>query len=59
MADMEKIRFGKTILIGSLFVLLVVIVDPIRVMVSQGSSLTSDYSTGAAFFYFFLLVILN
>ena len=56
---MEKIRFGKTILIGSLFVLLVVIVDPIRVMVSQGSSLTSDYSTGAAFFYFFLLAILN
>lgn len=56
---MEKIRFWKSVLIGSVFSLLIVVVDPIRVLVSKGASLTSDYSIGAAFFYFFLIVIAN
>ncbi|MCD6408096.1 hypothetical protein J7L87_03495 [bacterium] len=56
---MEKIRFWKSVLIGSIFSLLIVVVDPMRVLISKGASLTSDYSIGAAFFYFFLIILVN
>lgn len=55
----QTVRFGKTVIIGCVFVLLIVIFDPIRVILSKGASLTSDYSIGAAFFYFFLIILIN
>lgn len=56
---MEKIKYWRGILIGSIFSFIICFIDPIRVAVSKGASLTSDYSIGAAFFYFFIIVLIN
>jgi len=56
---MEKIKYWRGLLIGAVFSFIICFVDPIRVMVTKGASMTSDYSIGAAFFYFFVIVIIN
>ncbi|MCM8820702.1 MAG: hypothetical protein NC932_01970, partial [Candidatus Omnitrophica bacterium] len=56
---MEKVKYWRALVIGGLFSFIICFVDPIRVMVSKGASMTSDYSIGAAFFYFFIIVLIN
>ncbi|MCM8803747.1 MAG: hypothetical protein NC833_00635 [Candidatus Omnitrophica bacterium] len=54
-----EIKLWRSFLIGGFFSFIICFVDPIRVLVSKGASLTSDYSIGAAFFYFFIIVVIN
>lgn len=56
---MEKVKYWKALVIGGIFSFIICFVDPMRVMISKGASMTSDYSIGAAFFYFFLIVLIN
>jgi len=56
---MGKIRFGISLVIGGIFSFIICFFDPMRVLISKGASMTSDYSIGAAFFYFFLIVLIN
>ena len=55
----RRSNLNRAIFIGAIFSLLIVTLDPYRVLVSRGASLTSDFSTGAAFFYFFVLILIN
>ena len=55
---MDK-KYGRALLIGCFFSFIICFVDPMRVMISKGASMTSDYSIGAAFFYFFIIVLIN
>lgn len=56
---MVKTRYITSLIIGSFFSFIICLIDPFRVMVTKGASMTSDYSIGAAFFYFYLIVIIN
>ena len=56
---MEKYRYFRALVIGGVFSFIICFFDPIRVMVSKGASMTSDYSIGASFFYFFIIVLIN
>lgn len=56
---MGNVKYWRALVIGAIFSFIICFVDPIRVLVSKGASMTSDYSIGAAFFYFFLIVVIN
>jgi len=56
---MSKTNFLRSIIIGGIFSFIICFFDPMRVLLSKGASMTSDYSIGAAFFYFFIVVLIN
>jgi len=56
---MREKSFLRSLIIGCIFSFIICFFDPMRVLISKGSSMTSDYSIGAAFFYFFIVVLIN